>query len=189
MPQTVEPIRDNMPIAHSLMPRGISSDSRELSKSRTRSFEGFCSSSEVLRRYSPEFMLDLEGIVEWLATREALNNTLTKVYNLLTWNDGWNGYDAPAPRYSAVMHAASWIIRFFFLVAGSDWISPNVTGGPEGEVVLEWWYDTRKLTVYISGQSAEYVQVWGTDINTDMSDGDAEPINVCQLLWSWLKRG
>lgn len=66
------------------------------------------------------------------------------------------------------------------------WIEPNVTASEEGDVVFEWWHHTKKLTVYIGNQSAEYVKVWGTDINSDMSDGDANPISTCRSLWEWL---
>jgi hypothetical protein len=61
-----------------------------------------------------------------------------------------------------------------------------VTADADGAVVFEWWYGTKKLTVYVSDKSAEYVKVWGTDINSEMSDGEAESVDMCRALWLWL---
>jgi hypothetical protein len=55
-----------------------------------------------------------------------------------------------------------------------------------GDVVFEWWYGKKKLTIYIEAESAEYVQVWGTDVRSEMSNGDAEPMSACRALWLWL---
>jgi hypothetical protein len=66
------------------------------------------------------------------------------------------------------------------------WIKPNVIADANGNVVFEWWYGKKKLTVYIEDESAEYVQVWGADIRSEMSNGDAEPISTCRALWLWL---
>ncbi len=55
----------------------------------------------------------------------------------------------------------------------------------EGEVVFEWWHGNKKLTVYIGDDSAEYVQVWGTDRHSEMSDGDAEILNLSQVSLLW----
>lgn len=69
---------------------------------------------------------------------------------------------------------------------GRVWIKPNVIADANGDVVFEWWYGKKKLTVYIGDESAEYVQVWGTDVESEMSDGDAEPVSKCRALWLWL---
>jgi len=42
--------------------------------------------------------------------------TLIEIHELLTWPDGWNGYSARAPKYSAVQYADHWIELFY-----KDW--------------------------------------------------------------------
>ncbi len=123
-----------------------------------------------------------------LDSQARFDNMLAEVYNLLLWQNNWNGYGASAPKPDAISHAASWISNFYHSITGLDWRSPNVTAGPQGEVVFEWWKDAKKLTVYVSGQNVEYVQVWGPNIRTDMFDGDAQSIETCRELWSWLIR-
>jgi hypothetical protein len=115
---------------------------------------------------------------------------IASLQNMLTWEAGWNGYDSLAPNPDAIKHAEAWVTRLYLEVAemdmGRTWIKPNVIADANGDVVFEWWYGKKKLTVYIGDESAEYVQVWGTDIVSEMSDGDAEPISKCRALWLWL---
>ncbi len=54
--------------------------------------------------------------------------------------------------------------------------------------MFEWWNEAKKITIYVSDKSVEYVQVWGPDIHADMLDGHAESTEVCRELWAWLAR-
>ncbi len=131
--------------------------------------------------------MDDASIVERIV-KGALKETLTKLRNLLTLSAGWNSYDSLAPNSDAVLHAESWIVQLLLEVAdlGLPWIQPNVIADANGDVVFEWWYGERKLTVYIEDESAEYVQFWETNIHSEMSHGDAEPTSTCRSLWLWL---
>lgn len=189
MPHTVKPTRErNRPIAQkSGIPGGYSDTSKKLSEHVITSLAGFYGSSEVLSYYSPQFPLDNAGVVERIV-REVLNATLGKLQRLATWKAGWNGYDAQSPDAGAISHAQTWIVKLFLAAADLDslWIEPNVTADTNGDIVFEWWHGNKKLTVYIGKSSAEYVQVWGADIHSEMLDGDAESDSACRSLWLWL---
>lgn len=120
--------------------------------------------------------------------RERISSTLAEIYDLLTWPEGWNGYDACAPKYGAVQYANHWIELFYLEIIDLrlDWLEPNVTASAEGEVVFEWRHGLNRLTVYVGNQSAEYVKDWGADINTEMEDGYANSPNIRRALWKWL---
>lgn len=122
------------------------------------------------------------------SAKELLQDTLKRIRNMLKHAAGWNGYDSLAPNPDAVASAENWIVKLYLEVADLDrvWIKPNVIADAEGEVVFEWWNGKKKLTVYIGDESAEYMQVWGTDIHSEILDGDAEPISTCRSLWLWL---
>ncbi len=120
--------------------------------------------------------------------RTVIWTTLTDIYGLLTWGEGWNGYDACAPRYDAVVNADNWIVQFFLEVMDLDegWIRPNVTASGDGEVILGWRFGSKRLTIYVGEESVEYLKTWGPDINDNMDDGDASLTTVRQALWKWL---
>jgi hypothetical protein len=111
--------------------------------------------------------------------RKELSSTLAEIYDLLTWPEGWNGYDACAPQYEAIQYADHWIELFYLEIIDLrlDWLEPNVTASAEGEVVFEWRHGVNRLTVYIGNQNAEYVKDWGADINTEMEDGYLEVVD------------
>ncbi|MGH2516961.1 MAG: hypothetical protein ACRDHP_15015 [Ktedonobacterales bacterium] len=151
------------------------------------SLDNFYRSSEVYRTFNTPFVLDTIGVIESII-RGAVKTSLVRLDKLLTWQDGWDGYDASAPDPDAVAYAKQWICQMF--IAATDvartWIDPNLTGGSEGEVVFEWWSGKKKLTIYVTADSVEYVRVWGLNIDTEMADGSAVPFGTCQALWLWL---
>ena len=114
--------------------------------------------------------------------------TLAELYNLSSWSEGWNGYDALAPKHEAIQYAGQWIESLYreILDISLDWLEPNVTASAEGEVAFEWWHGVKSLTIYIGNQSAAYVKAWGADINTEMEDGPANSPVIRQALWKWL---
>jgi len=119
---------------------------------------------------------------------EEILPTLAEIYALLTWPDGWNGYDAYAPKYDAVQYACYWIGMLYLEIVDShlNWFEPNVTASAEGEVLLEWRQGPKSLTIYVGNQGTEYVKDWGADINTEMEDGSADSPSMRRALWKWL---
>ncbi len=172
-------------ISYFVMPEDTSITSENLYKSFKSPFKEFLSRSEVMLhlQHSQVFAVDRESIL-----RKPLSDTLAKVHNLLSWGENWNSYRTPAPDPNAIAHAESWIVSLFETVddLGLLWIKPSVTPSPEGEVVFEWWYREKKLTIYVGDQRADYVQVWGTDIHAKITDGEIESIDDCRSLWMWL---
>ena len=165
-------------------PSGASNANAALLQSALQSVVTFGYSTS---EYIPVTYLPSVSEIKQLA-RETIWITLTQIYELLNWSEGWNGYNAYAPNYDAVTYADVWITQMFLevVMSGNKWIKPNVTASEDGEVVFEWWHGAKKLTIYIGNQSAEYVKVWGTDIDSEMSDGDASSANTCRSLWEWL---
>lgn len=114
--------------------------------------------------------------------------TKIEIAALLSWPEGWNGYDAVAPNPEAVRQAYSWIEAFYedTLTADKGWIAPHVVADAHGNVVLEWWEGRKKLTIYVHPETVEYVKVWGPDIFSDMEDGEIEGAEDHRALWRWL---
>jgi len=68
------------------------------------------------------------------------------------------------------------------------WSEPHLNVSPDDEIVFEWWNADRKLTMYISGESAQFIKVWGANIDSEMEDGYAESSEELSALWNWLQK-
>lgn len=66
------------------------------------------------------------------------------------------------------------------------WHEPLVNISVEAEVVFEWWREHKKLTVYILKDTAEYIKVWGPDIDNEMQEGLAKSCAELTSLWKWM---
>jgi hypothetical protein len=111
-----------------------------------------------------------------------------KVLGLLRWQEGWNGFDVAAPNHKAVTRAIPWIRDMYrdALKTGREWQDPHVTADEDGDVMFEWWNGERGLTIYISEESSSYIIDWGTNITSEMDDGEASTSEKRRELWSWL---
>jgi hypothetical protein len=199
MPEIANPPAPNQNNPVERIPYGISSSSDELSQTALHFIKGLHpgigEASKLLYRTGirvgcyydsrrvPSFQRDIVEIA-----REDILPILTELVNLLTWPEGWNGYNAHALQRDAVQYAGYWILMFYLemIALGMDWIRPNVTASGDGEVVFEWRRGVKKLTIYIGNQSAEYVEDWGPDMNAEMEDGYANSSNTRRSLWQWL---
>jgi hypothetical protein len=64
------------------------------------------------------------------------------------------------------------------------WCRPHISSTEDGEIVFEWWRGNRNLTLYFSDTGAEYIEVWGPDIDNDMRSG---PLDNWSFANAWLR--
>jgi hypothetical protein len=73
------------------------------------------------------------------------------------------------------------------VAGGLPFNNPLVSVDHRGYITLEWWHNSRSLTVYINSDNAiEYLKVWGTDITSDMEDGSVTYLTDVISLLKWL---
>jgi hypothetical protein len=109
-----------------------------------------------------------------------------KIGDLMTWPEGWDGYDAPKPNPASVRHARSWAEELYRDLSAGLWIEPHVSADEDGEVSFEWWKGRKKLTVYVTPKAVEYIKVDKTNSSLEMEDGSIETPKDRRVLWNWL---
>lgn len=111
----------------------------------------------------------------------------SKINDLMTWPEEWDGYQM-APSHESITAAFSWIKSLYQEVSREDekWLDPLITADSFENVVFEWWEGRKKLTVYVTPETVEYLKVWGPDIFSDMEDGLIETPKQYLILWNWL---
>lgn len=128
------------------------------------------------------------------ALKEASNIEVLALYavraailKLQSLEPDWDGFGSLQPNSEAVKKAWTLVGDLYdsALETRLPWIQPHVASSEDGNVVFEWWSGSHKLTLYISDESCEYVQVWGPDMNAQMRDGTLVG-DQFQGLWRWL---
>jgi len=85
-------------------------------------------------------------------------------------------------------YALKWVDQLKEVVSSNQlwWNEPLVNLSMESEIVLEWWHENKKVTIYILCNIAQYIKVWGEDIDDEMEDGFAASSDELTELWKWL---
>lgn len=115
-----------------------------------------------------------------------LSETERDVCKLRDRLEDWDGHDAPRPKPAAIRHAYTWVESLYRDVRAQLWIKPYVSSDEEGDVSFEWWNGRKRLTVYLSPKTAEYVKVEKIDSSLEMKDGFIETPKARLDLWKWL---
>jgi hypothetical protein len=88
---------------------------------------------------------------------------------------------------NTILNAVNWIIELRKIVGSRKyWWSEPLVNIFDSEIVFEWWHDAKKVTVYFSETSAEFIKVWGANIDNEMEEGIAETNDQIEVLWKWL---
>jgi hypothetical protein len=104
---------------------------------------------------------------------------------MLTRPENWNSHGTSKPSATSIAHAKEWIAQFQH-ECGESWLEPHVTADAWGDLIFEWWYEEKHLSLFVSVQSAEYLTSWRDCTINEMRDGDANTPEERATLWSWL---
>ncbi len=87
-----------------------------------------------------------------IAAADPLAQTRQQVYELQKLPAGWDGADAVQPTPASVRLALHWLTSCYAACrdAGLPWYAPSVAADVEGEVVLEWWGQSRSLIISVN---------------------------------------
>lgn len=113
--------------------------------------------------------------------------------NLSQLPPNWDDYHAESPSIDAINQTRLFLkncLEIFCSFLTDGLRNPNITANSEGDVVLEWWCNNKKLTLYVSSEETTYIKVAGEKIE-DMEDGTlmtAQNNTQLSSLLSWLTR-
>lgn len=124
---------------------------------------------------SPE-ALQATTPVQWLSMIE-IDRGLNKIASLMRG-------DTRVATQAAAELAAQWLPALCERASKlGGWSAPHISSTEAGEIVFEWWRGSRNLTLYFTDEGAEYLEVWGTDIENEMRSG---PLNNWSFTGAWL---
>ena len=112
---------------------------------------------------------------------------LSQLNKLSEREDDWDGYGSKKPTESTVNYAKHLMEELFDAInqVGSAWDPPIISSDQDGYVTAAWYEEERELHIQIGENVAEYIQVWGTNIDTEMHVDFLYADDYCTL-WEWL---
>ena len=104
--------------------------------------------------------------------------------------DNWDGYDSKKPTQPTLDHAKYLMEEFFDTIIGMKhpWITPFISSNEDGYITAEWYEEEREVHILIRENEAEYLQVWGINIYTEMHEDFLSRADYPKL-WEWLLHG
>ena len=102
-------------------------------------------------------------------------------------NEDWDGYGSKRPNSLSLVYTGHLLDELLTSVIGASrkWIEPFITSDEDGHISAEWHLGHRELHIQIRENEAEYIKVWGTNIEDEMHMdilGTGDYLEV----WDWL---
>ncbi len=116
---------------------------------------------------------------------------ISERFDVLTQReDNWDEYDSKKPTKLTLVRAENLIGELFdsIISVGHPWLTPFISSDEDGFITAAWYEEERELHILIGENEAEYLQVWGTNIDTEMQEGVFSRDNYLTL-WEWLLDG
>lgn len=115
-----------------------------------------------------------------------LKHFLGIIDSLLDFEANWDGYESAKPCAEAIKNAKIWAKPIFEFVInkGWDWHQPFISTDEWGDVVLEFWYQDRNLTLDISSNEVTFFETRDADKNPIIVSGILEKSQLeSKLKW------
>ncbi|MAK47791.1 hypothetical protein [Marinobacter sp.] len=138
---------------------------------------GEIDATHILRKYYNQFD---SGSVSTAAVK-------AKIRELSKLPENWDDRGSAKPSKEAISQALSALEEFHAVIRNTNqsWAAPHISATEDGEVTMEWWSDSRKLSIYIDEANVDFIKVWGSNINNEMEDGEVR-CGTFYELWTWL---
>ena len=101
--------------------------------------------------------------------------------------DNWDGYGSKKPTELTLGHAKYLMEELLDSITsdGHSWLTPFISSDQDGYITAEWYEGEQELHIQIGENEAEYLQVWGTNIVTEMHEDFLSQDDYLRL-WEWL---
>jgi len=95
------------------------------------------------------------------------------------------GSKKPSPIVLSKAHLTLENFLYTIVNSGRLWITPFVSTDEDGHITIQWSCGDHELHIEISEEGAEYIKIWGVNIEHEMHLGILERKEFFNL-WDWL---
>ena len=112
---------------------------------------------------------------------------MEKLHIIMAREANWDGKESQKPNPNAIDKTRATLDDFLIAVIdnGQAWKTPFLSSDEDGHINISWKNGKQELHIDISQDTAEYIKVWGTNIEHEMHVGSLKPSEYTTL-WNWL---
>jgi len=110
-----------------------------------------------------------------------------KLQKITEREDNWDGKGSkkPSPLVLSKAHITLESFLYSIVYSGQLWITPFVSTDEDGHITIQWNNGDHELHIEIDDEGAEYIKVWGVNIEHEMHLGILKQKEFLNL-WDWL---
>lgn len=99
---------------------------------------------------------------------------IRRISSLSQWKKNWDDRGSEKPKISSIRNAKKWGAHIYSSIVNTnyEWRHPFISADEGGDVVFEWWYHDRKLTLDISGGAVAFTEIRDADGDPRITMGD-----------------
>ena len=118
-----------------------------------------------------------------------IENILNRLDSISNRRYNWDDNGSKAVNTISLNTSKRALIDIFVNITEKhNWIEPYISSDEEGDITAKWDNGEKSLYLLIIENDISYLQVWGSDINKEMKDGNIILENFIKL-WRWLIDG
>ncbi|HBP87536.1 MAG TPA: hypothetical protein PKK23_18205 [Nitrospirales bacterium] len=116
-----------------------------------------------------------------------LDSFKQKLHKISERQDNWDGKGSKKPSDLILSKAHNTLENVLYSIANSGrlWIAPFVSTDEDGHITIQWTSGDHELHIEISKEGAEYIKIWGINIEHEMHLGILKQTELFNL-WDWL---
>lgn len=110
-----------------------------------------------------------------------------KLLKIAERENNWDGKGSKKPSLHVQSKAHITLENFLYSIVNSGrlWLTPFVSSDENGHITIQWNSGDHELHIEISDEGAEYIKVWGVNIEHEMHLGILKGKEFFSL-WDWL---
>jgi hypothetical protein len=110
-----------------------------------------------------------------------------KLQKIAEREDNWDGKGSKKPTPVVLSKAHITLESFLYCIVnnGKLWNPPFVSSDEDGHITIQWNNEDHELHIELSDEAAEYIKVWGVNIQYEMHIGILKRKDLLNL-WDWL---
>lgn len=128
----------------------------------------------------------VNGEIKQRRIRATLEQFISRIDSLHSWPENWDDNGSAKPKPASIQNAIMLGRQIYSIIIKNEyeWRMPFISADEEGDVVFEWWYQDRNLTLDVSARNVTFSETRDADSSPKITMGNLRNrILLSKLRW------